>query len=132
MKKINNVKGNESQNHCFVPGNNSCGVFLFPFNVCFDKMWTDWCRDYRESILNTKTTSYQVSTLKKDKACLKQGDRHYSHNNNHYHLGYWRFFSAVPEPSVWKCSKGKNPPGKNRRLWTQTDIYGNTAVWSVN
>ncbi|XP_065521415.1 uncharacterized protein C12orf50 homolog [Lathamus discolor] len=39
---------------------------------------------------------------------------------------------AAPEPSVWKCSKGKNEPGKNRRFWTQRDIYGNTAVLGVN
>ncbi|XP_061225288.1 uncharacterized protein C12orf50 homolog [Neopsephotus bourkii] len=30
---------------------------------------------------------------------------------------------AVPEPSVQKCSKGKNEPGKNRRFWTQTGNY---------
>ncbi|XP_057288250.1 uncharacterized protein C12orf50 homolog, partial [Pezoporus wallicus] len=29
----------------------------------------------------------------------------------------------VPEPSVRKCSKGKNEPAKNRKFWTQTDIY---------
>lgn len=132
MEKINKVKGNEFQNQYSVPETNSCGVFLFAFNACFDKMWTDGYRNYRESILNVKTTSYQASRLKKDTACLKQGDQHYSHNN-HYHFGYgFVFFSAVPEPSVQKCSKGKNEPGKNRRFWTQTGNYGNTAVLGVN
>lgn len=86
MEKINKVKGNEFQNQYSVPETNSCGVFLFAFNACFDKMWTDGYRNYRESILNVKTTSYQASRLKKDTACLKQGDQHYSHNN---HLPFW-------------------------------------------
>ncbi|KAM9026041.1 uncharacterized protein C12orf50 homolog [Ara ararauna] len=39
---------------------------------------------------------------------------------------------AVPEPSVWKCSKGKNEPGKNRRFWTQTGNYDKYTSGSYN
>ncbi|XP_030335426.1 uncharacterized protein C12orf50 homolog [Strigops habroptila] len=39
---------------------------------------------------------------------------------------------AAPERSVWKSSKGKNQPGKNRRFWTQTDIYDKYPPGSYN
>ncbi|KAM9026042.1 uncharacterized protein PRD47_007501 [Ara ararauna] len=39
---------------------------------------------------------------------------------------------AVPEPSVRKCSKEKNEPGKNSRFWTQTGNYDKYTSGSYN
>ncbi|KAM9579212.1 uncharacterized protein C12orf50 homolog isoform 2-T2 [Guaruba guarouba] len=38
----------------------------------------------------------------------------------------------VPEPSVRKCSKEKNEPGKNSRFWTQTGNYDKYTSGSYN